>query len=68
MEKVKGKIALAVDPKGTWNACGWADAKDEVAMGLAVDSVEDGEARYWIEFEVFIPEEKTLKGKIVEGE
>lgn len=53
---MKIRIAVAVDPTGTWNACGWggpkSNATDKDKMGLAVEGVGDGERRFWIEAEV----------------
>jgi hypothetical protein len=65
METVRVRIAVAVDKDGKWNCCGWktdmtAKKYDAEAMGLAVDGVADGEARYWIEADVPLPTEATL--------
>ena len=59
--KVKVRVALAVDPNGYWNATGWGGGRlgtppEAEVMGLAVEAVEDGEARYWLEAEVEVPE------------
>lgn len=61
MKTVKVRIALAVDHKGDWCANGWStksDAKryEADAFGCAVENIEPGEARYWIEAEVQVPE------------
>lgn len=70
MAKVKIRVAVAVDPKGAWNASGWGDAgeridqrqsRDHDSMGLACETLESGEARYWLEAEVDIPEVKTIQ-------
>lgn len=56
MKTVKVRIAVAVDPTGTWNACGGTWAKnDREAMDICVDQLEEGEARYWVETEVALP-------------
>lgn len=62
--KAKIRIALAIDPNGTWNASGWSDETDECKMGNAVDCIGQNEARYWIECEVDIPEVKTIQGVV----
>lgn len=61
--KVRVKIAVAVDSTGEWNSSGWkADRPgyDEDAMGLAAEIVKDGAARYWIEAELPIPAVQTI--------
>lgn len=54
--KVKVRVAVAVDPTGHWNATGWRGAKDGQMMELAVETVEDGEARYFLEAELEVPD------------
>ena len=56
MSKVKVRIAVAVDHTGDWNAYGTKNGKDKEMMGIAVETVEDGEARYFLEAELDIPE------------
>ena len=58
MKTVRVRIAVAVDPNGEWNASGWnslTDKYDDVAMGIALEGVGEGEARYWIEAELPLP-------------
>lgn len=57
--KVKARIAAAIDVTGKWHASGWrSDASDydEQAMSTAVECVDPGERRYWIEVELELPE------------
>ena len=65
MKTVKVRIAVAVDPDGNWNASGWRkpDGKpaEEEAMDIAIEAVEEGEARYWIEAELLLPEPEVYK-------
>lgn len=63
--KVKVRIAVAVDSDGDWNACGWSDAPDDsTTMGIACETLGDGERRYWIEAELDAPEVATVQGKV----
>lgn len=61
---VKVRIAVAVDPTGRWAAHGWVDAEDGFMMDLAVDSVEAGEARYFVEAELEAPEAQTIEAEV----
>lgn len=56
MSKVKIRIAVAITPDGKWNSCGWSEGDDEELMGMAADPLGTGEARYWINTEVEVPE------------
>ena len=52
-QTVRVRIAVAVGPDGSWNACGWlrestGQPADKDAMDLAVEGTDDGEARYWV--------------------
>jgi len=64
-DSVEVKIAVAVDPEGYWNATGWRDA-DAAAMDLAVETVEEGEARYYVTARLPIPDVKTIEGTVTE--
>ena len=57
---VKVRIAVAVDPSGDWSAAGHRDAtwKD---VDYILDGVGNGEARYWVEAELPIPETRTVE-------
>ena len=67
--KIKVRVAIAVDGTGAWNACGWggpdSTAVDSEKMGLAVDGVANGEARYWLEAEVDLPTDATPLDAVV---
>lgn len=56
MPKVKVRVAVGVDNTGDWNAYGTKNAKDKDMMGIAVETLEYGEARYFIEAELDVPE------------
>lgn len=64
MGKVKVRVAVAVDPTGNWNASGCKALPNEETMQLAVEPLWDGEARYWLEAELDIPEVKTLTANV----
>lgn len=61
---VKCRIALAVDPRGEWNACGWGNgwskASDVSKMLLAAEPLEPLAANYWVEVEVPVPTVPTI--------
>lgn len=60
MQRVRIKIAIAVDPTGEWNAMGW-DASPDVLMSSCVELLEPGESRYWVEFELPVPGAKQIE-------
>lgn len=68
-QKIKVRIALAVDGSGKWNACGFggpeSTTQDLEKMDLAVEGVDDGEARYWLEAEVDLPSGATSVDAVV---
>lgn len=69
MKTVKVKIAVAVDPHGNWNAVGWNEAaknNPNLPMDLAISSVEEGEAHYWITAELPIPAAREIEGNVEE--
>jgi hypothetical protein len=60
---VKVRIAVAVDPTGDWNSCGYktSDKGDEDGvMQICVDTLGSGEARYWLTAELEVPEAKEV--------
>lgn len=57
---VKCRISLAVDPTGSWAAGG--SKGDKGFADYILDSVEPGEARYFVEVEVPIPEVVAVPG------
>lgn len=65
---VKIRVAVAVDPSGDWYAAGWSMYNGEPnsveAMDEAIDGVESGEACYWLEAELPIPEFPTVQAKV----
>lgn len=69
-KKIKCRIALAVDPTGEWNCCGWGgnsrDIPDSQKMELACDTLNSGESRYWIEVEVGVPEANLVDATVTE--
>lgn len=68
---VRVRIAVAVDPQGNWCASGWKvaseDAATREAMDVAVDAVEAGEARYWVEATLPIPVTRTVQADTTEA-
>ena len=73
--KVKVVVAVAVDGKGGWNACGWSPSGGKPIqrlsmMDMAIEGVEDGEARYYLEAELDMPMSPVIDPEVikVEGE
>jgi hypothetical protein len=67
--KVKVVVAVAVDSKGNWNATGWSPSGGKpiartAMMDLAIEGVEDGEARYFLEAEVEVPTIPILNAEV----
>jgi hypothetical protein len=80
VKKKKIRIAVAVDQDGQWCACGWnirrgssknkeriEDADPETLMDSAIEGVESGENRYWVEVEVESPEETKVKANATQA-
>jgi hypothetical protein len=64
---VKIRVAVAIDSLGAWNAVGWGAKnpihqakRDDEAMDCAIDGIGDGEARFWLEVELPVPQAVTL--------
>ena len=64
MKTIKVRVAVAVDPSGTWNALGWSGGSDGVVMTACVEHLAEGEARYWLEAELPIPEVPVIKAEV----
>ncbi|MBM3460767.1 MAG: hypothetical protein FJX76_01570 [Armatimonadetes bacterium] len=62
--KIKVRIAVAVDHEGTWCAYGSSGGDDEEMMNLACETLLDGEARYWIEAALDVPEIQTVQAVV----
>lgn len=58
---VKCRISLVVDPTGAW-AAGGSDSDKGKFADYILDGVGQGEARYWVEVEVAVPEIATVQG------
>ncbi len=56
MKTVTVKIAVAVDHNGHWYACGWPDGNEKEMMEVTLDSIDEGEARYWLTATLVVPE------------
>lgn len=77
---VKVRIAVAVAPSGSWNSRGYGVAGRELTaekiadiMNYASeiwdgDEIATGEARYWVEVDLPIPQETTVVASKVEAE
>ena len=69
MAKVKVRIAVGVDHTGDWNCCGCKSGmKDEQdMMNIACETLEPGEARYFVEAELNMPAQNTVQGTVTKG-
>lgn len=67
MTKVKVRIAVAVDASGNWNSCGASVFNnDKETMDLALEGVDPGERRYWLDAELDVPKaEGTIVAPVV---
>lgn len=63
MKTVKVRIAAAVDANGKWCAYGSSTSDFD---DLVLDDLEPGEARYWIEAELSIPETGVVQAAVAE--
>ena len=73
MKTVKVRIAVAVDSQGNWAASGWSGKGDPGAASdymadIARDGVGEGEALYWVEAEIPMPEVQTIQGDVFEND
>jgi len=68
MPTVRVRIAVAVDPDGDWNSCGWKGGGDENAMEICTESIGSGEARYWLEADLPVPEIATIQAAVTKDE
>ena len=64
MEKLKVKIAVAIDKNGRWSSAGWGSKVDiksvDDLMGYAIETLENGEKQYVIEVELEIPTQDVI--------
>ncbi len=68
MKTVRMRIAVAVNPDGTWGAAGFSDA-DDCAWDCLYDSVieaQSGHSQYFITAELPIPSIPEVAGEVEE--
>ena len=66
---VRVRVAVAVDPDGTWNAVGWSGAKDDDDMvGLALDMVGTQESVYWLTADLPLPATVEIPAEVTRDE
>lgn len=65
MKTVKVRIAVAVDPEGEWNSCGWSKSDDKDCRSIAIEGVAPGEVLYWLEADLPLPEEHVMTPTVV---
>jgi hypothetical protein len=66
MKTVKVRVAVAVDPSGKWSALGWSGETDKSVMASCVEHLEEGEARYWLEAELPVPEVPVIRAEVTD--
>jgi hypothetical protein len=64
---VKIRVAVSVDPEGHWYAVGYANA-DEKHLRESCDELDPGEAHYWLEAELPVPETQTVQATVTKAE
>jgi hypothetical protein len=64
MRTVHVRIAVAVDTEGDWNSCGWRDGDEKDVMGICVETLGSGEARYWLEADLPVPCVQTIQAAV----
>lgn len=62
---VRVRIAVVVDPSGCWGSCGGSGVDDDSAVMFARESVEPGEARYFLEADLEIPDAKAIAATVI---
>ena len=65
---VKIKVAVGIEPSGKWNALGWSGGHDDIVMTDCVEHLQEGEARYWLEAEVHVPEVPVIRAEVTDAE
>jgi hypothetical protein len=68
MRKVRVRIAVAVDPDGNWNSCGWSSGDDEQKLEIATEDLQHGESRYWLTAELEVPDVAEIQAEIERAE
>jgi hypothetical protein len=53
---VKVRIAVAIDPTGTWSSSGYSGFEGDKAMDYAAECLGPGENRFWLTAELPVPE------------
>ena len=69
--KIKVRIALAVAPDGQWNCAGWCmnrEISDKEKMDLAVTDLPTGEAHYFLEAWVDVPNVTIVDATVIKEE
>ena len=65
MAMVHVRIAVAVAPSGAWNACGFSSAESDAdMMDLCIETLDSGEARYWLEAYLEVPSAPVVQATV----
>lgn len=65
---VRVRIAVAIDPAGRWNSCGWWAGSDAEKMALVGEVLNEGESRFWLEADLPVPEVPVIDAEVVKDE
>lgn len=65
---VRVRIAVAVDPTGRWNSCGWDTGSDPEKMEFAAENMGEGESLFWLEADLPVPEVPVIEAEVGKDE
>jgi hypothetical protein len=65
---MKIRIAVAINEKGEWNACGWNGATDNEKMDIALDIIAGIAKEFFVTAEIEPPKPEEITGTVEEGE
>lgn len=63
-QTVKVRIAVAVDPTGAYSATGYDTMSEKNGFDFITDTLQPGEARYWVTAELPIPAAPEVPGTV----
>ena len=68
---VRARIAVAVDERGDWHACGWPEA-DHNAMQFCLDGLKPRDAltvgQFWLEADLPVPAAPVITARVLEDD
>jgi hypothetical protein len=69
MKTIRVRIAVAVDPGGSWSSCGWQHAdnaprSDEDKAMDALDTMSAAAVVHFVEADIPLPTTETIEGEV----